>query len=169
MAEITGTVSRLGKFGNSFALKGVEGWFNFNKSWDGPMPGEGQPVEVEFTQAGEDQNGNPKRWVNAWNMAEGVPVAVATSNGNGRAPTPGNGTAWGDTLTLKDRAIIRQSCLKAASEFCMSRLDLKSKDMLEVAKRCEAWVLEVYKTPKQPGERGYEDVFGGEDDESVAF
>ena len=36
--------------------------------------------------------------------------------------------------------IIKQTCLKAAAEFCASRPELKSADLLALAERMEAWV-----------------------------
>ena len=40
----------------------------------------------------------------------------------------------------RDSLIIRQTCLKAAAEFCASRPELKSADLFALAERMEAWV-----------------------------
>ena len=45
-----------------------------------------------------------------------------------------------ETGPSKDVLIIRQTCLKAAAEFCASRPDLKSGDLLALAERMEVWV-----------------------------
>ena len=41
----------------------------------------------------------------------------------------------------KDTLIIRQTCVKAASEYCASRPDLKTSDLFTLAERMEAWIV----------------------------
>jgi hypothetical protein len=40
----------------------------------------------------------------------------------------------------RETAIIRQTCIKAAAEFCASRPDLKSADLFALAERMERWI-----------------------------
>jgi hypothetical protein len=46
-----------------------------------------------------------------------------------------------DSMTMKDALILRQTCIKAASEFAASRPDLKSTDVLKIAECWERWVV----------------------------
>lgn len=42
--------------------------------------------------------------------------------------------------TGRETAIIRQTCLKAAAEFCAARPELRTADLFALAERMEAWV-----------------------------
>lgn len=44
------------------------------------------------------------------------------------------------TALSKDALIVRQTCLKAASEFAVNRPDVKSSDVLKIAECWERWV-----------------------------
>jgi hypothetical protein len=52
----------------------------------------------------------------------------------------GDASGQGPGGPPKDVLIVRQTCLKAAAEFCASRAELKSADLLALAERMEAWV-----------------------------
>ncbi len=93
-------------------LDGRDGWLNYSK-WAGELvpPTRGARVAVTLDKAG---------FVRALEAA-----AVDAPH----SPTVG-----------REAAIIRQTCLKAAAEFCAARPELKSADLFALAERMEAWV-----------------------------
>jgi hypothetical protein len=47
----------------------------------------------------------------------------------------------GDYSRIRDRSIIRQTCIKAAAEFCASKANAGSDTVTKVAAEFEKWVL----------------------------
>ena len=97
-------------------IEGRDGWLNFSK-WAGELSPPQRGARVTVTLDGQG-------FVRAIVPAE--QVQSCTDQAAVGAP--------------KDTLIIRQTCLKAAAQFCASRPDLKSADLLALAERMEAWV-----------------------------
>ena len=94
-------------------LEGRDGWLNYSKWAEGLVPpARGAHVVVTLDKAGFVRT-----------------LAPAGATDPHHSPTAG-----------RETAIIRQTCLKAAAEFCSSRPELKSADLLALAERMEAWV-----------------------------
>jgi len=94
-------------------LEGRDGWLNYSKWAEGLVPpARGAHVVVTLDRAGF--------------VRTLVPAAATDAH---HSPTAG-----------RETAIIRQTCLKAAAEFCAARPELKSADLLALAERMEAWV-----------------------------
>ncbi len=111
---LTGVVSSVNPKG--IKLEGLDEWLNFSKfAADLAPPSRGQAVSVTLDGQG-------------FVRAIGPAAATATPD----APQPPS--AGRETL------IIRQTCIKASAEFCASRPELRSTDLLALAERMEAWV-----------------------------
>ena len=86
---------------------------------------------------------NYSKWaVNLTPPPRGAHVAVAV-DGQGFVRSielAEAGSPTGEAVPSKDILIIRQTCVKAAAEFCASRPDLRSADLLALAERLEAWI-----------------------------
>jgi len=99
--------------------------------------------ERGFRLEGRDDWCNISKWATDVTLPErGAHVAV-TLDGQGfvRAIMPAESTqAQAGPSAGRDTLILRQTCLKAAAEFCASRPELKSADLLALAERMEAWV-----------------------------
>jgi hypothetical protein len=115
-------------------------------------------MAVERSQAGKTISGlvtavNPKgirlegraEWLNLSKFAEIIPpmrgqVVTVTLDRQGwvRAVEASGGPE--SATAGRETAIIRQTCLKAAAEFCASRPELKSADLFALAERMEQWV-----------------------------
>jgi hypothetical protein len=109
---VSGVVSAVNPKG--IRLEGRDGWLNFSKfAGDLVPPARGAHVAVTLDGQG---------FIRALAPADGPPDA------------PQSHTAGRET------AIIRQTCLKAAAEFCASRPELKSAELFALAERMEAWV-----------------------------
>jgi len=94
-------------------LEGRDGWLNYSKWAEGLVPpARGAHVVVTLDKAGFVRT-----------------LAPAAATDPHHSPTAG-----------RETAIIRQTCLKAAAEFCAARPELKSADLLALAERMEAWV-----------------------------
>ena len=110
-SQIVGLVAAVNP--NGIKLEGRDGWVNFSKFAAGLVPPQrGQRVTVQLDKSG---------FVRAIETAEGMATTV-------------------DTGPSRDTLIIRQCAIKAAAEFCASRPELKSSDLLALAERMEAWV-----------------------------
>jgi len=98
---------------NGIKLEGGDGWLNFSKFAPGLVPPQrGQRVTVRLDGQG---------FVRAIETADAVlPI--------------------GNTGPSRDTLIVRQTCLKAASEFSAGRADIKSGDVLRIAEAWELWV-----------------------------
>ena len=97
-------------------LEGREDWLNFSKFAPDLVPPErGQAVTLTLDRSG---------FVRA--IAPGAPADAPQAQGGASAGC--------------DALIVRQTCIKAAAEFCASRPELKSADLLALAERMEAWV-----------------------------
>ena len=94
-------------------LEGRDGWLNYSK-WAGDLvpPARGARVAVRLDKAGFVRTLEP-----------------ADSADAHHSPTAG-----------RETAIIRQTCLKAAAEFCAARPELRTADLFALAERMEAWV-----------------------------
>jgi hypothetical protein len=72
----------------------------------------------------------------------GVVALTLDKAGFVRSVVPAQATdALESHIAGRETAIIRQTCIKAAAEFCASRPDLKSADLFALAERMEAWVI----------------------------
>jgi len=121
-ARLVGVVAAVNPKG--IRLDGRDDWLNFSKfAADLVAPSRGQAVSVTLD-------------------GQGFVRAIGAAGGVGNLPTSGVSTIvdTGAGLT-KDTLIIRQCVIKAAAEFCASRPELRSTDLLALAERMEAWVL----------------------------
>ncbi len=66
---------------------------------------------------------------------DGKGYIKAVESGGADTVDPHHGPVAG-----RETAIIRQTCLKAAAEFCAARPELNSADLLALAERMEVWV-----------------------------
>ena len=128
---VTGVVASVNPKG--LKLDGRPDWLNFSRfAQDIVPPMRGQTVTLTLDRQG---------FVRAVHPADGSEVTPST-NGSVR---PAQGHTAPDPRELR---IIRQSVLKTAGEFCASRPDLRSLDLLALAERLEAWVLRPYEGPE---------------------
>ncbi len=88
---------------------------------------------------------NISKWATDVTLPErGQVVAVALDkSGYVRAIAPAAATpdAQQQPSAGRETLIIRQTCIKAAAEFCASRPELRSADLIALAERMEQWVL----------------------------
>ena len=111
-AQLVGVVTAVNPKG--FKLEGRDDWLNFSKfAADLVPPSRGQAVTVTLDGLG---------------FVRAIAPAAAAPDAQQQA------SAGRETL------IIRQTCIKASAEFCASRPDLKSADLLALAERMEAWI-----------------------------
>ena len=109
---LTGPVERVSETG----IKVQGTWASFSRFHPVERPQPGQAVRVAV---------DGKGFIKALEVVDDFPGAV-------KIPGAGNG---------RDSLIIRQTCLKAAAEFCAARPELKSADLFALAERIEAWVV----------------------------
>lgn len=120
--RIQGTVESRNERG--LKLTGDETWRNFSRYG---VAASG-PVDVGHTVAvGLDGRG----FIRELTVLNDAPTP--------ETPAPVRGGS-GDALPSKDVQIIRESALKSAVEFCVSRPERKSSDVLCLAERFESWI-----------------------------
>jgi len=111
---VAGVVSAVNPKG--LRLEGRDGWLNFSKfAGDLVPPRRGAHVAVTLDGQGF------VRMI--------VPHDPDRDHDARQSPTAG-----------RETAIIRQTCIKAAAEFCASRPELKSAELFALAERMEVWV-----------------------------
>ena len=102
-------------------LDGHDAWFNFSKfSTDIVPPERGQTVTLSLDRAGFVR-------------------AVEASGSATSDPTSSR-----QTSSQRETVITRLACVKASAEFCASRPDLRSSDLIALAQRLEEWVNRPY-------------------------
>ena len=113
---VTGRVASVNPKG--LRLEGEDGWLNYSK-WGtiDVVPERGQTVALNLDAAG---------FIRSLAVLEGVSPTMRTA-----APS------------TKDRTITRLALIKAAAEFAASRPDLKSADVISIARSWERFVNEA--------------------------
>ena len=109
-AQLVGLVESVNEKGVKIAGE----WLNFSKwATDVTLPERGQVVALSLDKAG---------------FVRSIAPAAAT-------PDAQHGPSVG-----RETLIIRQTCVKASAEFCASRPELRTTDLLALAERMEAWI-----------------------------
>ena len=131
MAEsVTGVISAISAAGTGIQINGE--WLNYSRSVQiENKPIKGQRVTVEYEPA--EWNGRPQKWIHSVEILDGGAVQQRPSGGGNR----------GRPIEER-REILRQTALKAATEFCSAMAQVKegvkSNDVLTIADSFLAWL-----------------------------
>lgn len=136
LSSAQGTVAKVNKDG--FQLdSGL--WFNYSQYDVVPAPAAGAIVEIAYQTAG-----NGKHYIKTLNVT-GQGVAPQQIQGRSYPPRSG-GRSYGND-PVKDRMIVRQSCIKAAADV-LSGSGVDAADVIAYSKQFEAYVYEGLNTQR---------------------